>query len=85
MKVTFISDTHTKENTLNLCGGDILVFSGDCMSSGFSIFELFKFIEWFKEQNYNYKVFVPVNHDSTSEMLAEKCIKTVFHLYYDIR
>ena len=51
MKVTFISDTHTKENTLNLCGGDILVFSGDCMSSGFSIFELFKFIEWFKEQN----------------------------------
>ena len=83
MKVTFISDTHTKENTLNLCGGDILVFSGDCMSSGSSIFELFKFIEWFKEQNYTYKVFVADNHDRTCEMLPEKYIKPIFDLYYD--
>ena len=36
MKITFISDTHTKHKQLDLPGGDILIHSGDIMNSGYS-------------------------------------------------
>ena len=34
-KITFISDTHTRNGYLkDLPGGDIIIFAGDCMGSG---------------------------------------------------
>ena len=33
-RITFISDTHTKQRYLNLPGGDLLICAGDIMSIG---------------------------------------------------
>jgi predicted phosphodiesterase len=37
MKITFISDTHTKHREINkdLPGGDLIIHAGDFMNSGY--------------------------------------------------
>lgn len=85
MKVTFISDTHVKHDILSsinpLSGGDILIFAGDCMSSGYHSDELTRFIKWVKLQPYTYKICIAGNHDR----YCEKCptVKNEFEKYYD--
>lgn len=66
MKITFISDTHTLHDQLtqDLPGGDLLIHSGDLMSSGYSVEELINFCEWFDSiPNYKCKIFIAGNHD----------------------
>ena len=48
MRLTFLSDTHTKHNKLNgfLLGGDILLCAGDISSRGYT-HELEDFFEWY--------------------------------------
>lgn len=67
MKITFISDTHTQHNKIELSGGDILIFSGDFMSSGHRVYEAQGFLNWFSEQPYKYKIFIAGNHDKYCE------------------
>ena len=38
MKITFISDTHTQHKKIELPEGDILIFSGDFMGSGYRVY-----------------------------------------------
>ena len=49
MRITFISDTHTKHKQceMDLPGGDILIHSGDIMGSGYRWTELQDFLNWF--------------------------------------
>lgn len=47
---------------IKLEGGDILIHSGDATGIG-SENELRSFIEWYAEQDYEYKIYVPGNHD----------------------
>lgn len=83
MKVTFISDTHTRHWDMNpIPGGDILIFSGDSMGSGYRPNELKAFIEWFKDQAYRYKIYVPGNHDRYCEKYPSE-VKEWFNEYYD--
>jgi predicted phosphodiesterase len=66
MKVTLISDTHTKHKQLNgdLPGGDLLIHAGDFMSSGYVLSEATEFFEWFDAiDNYDDKIFIAGNHD----------------------
>jgi hypothetical protein len=66
MRITVISDTHTKHNhvTKDLPGGDLLIHAGDFMSSGHSPYEAVQFFEWFDGiSNYDTKVFIAGNHD----------------------
>jgi Icc-related predicted phosphoesterase len=63
MKLTFISDTHTKHNQLNLNGGDILIHSGDFMNSGYVRSNVMSFLDWFTDQPYRHKIFIAGNHD----------------------
>lgn len=83
MKVTFISDTHTAHNSLGtLPGGDILIFSGDFMNSGYNEFDIYNFMDWLKDQPYEYKVVVAGNHDrfmEFSKLQGENIISD----YYD--
>ena len=95
--VTFISDTHTKhrkvseliENSLQEHGvkhGSLLLCTGDCMSSGYYIDELIGeggFIEWFASQPFDYKVFIPGNHDRFLESSGQEYSKNMFERYYD--
>ena len=77
MKITLISDTHTKHmqivsnNTirssnqqLDLPGGDLLIHAGDFMNSGYNPSEAMQFFKWFDTiDNYDTKVFIAGNHD----------------------
>jgi predicted phosphodiesterase len=64
MKITFISDTHTKhhEITNDLPGGPILVHCGDVSSSG-AKWEVEDFLHWFDSLPYTHKIMIPGNHD----------------------
>ena len=67
MRITFISDTHTKHRQLDLPGGDLLVHAGDIMNSGYSAYEIQDFCKWFQSQNYDNRVFIAGNHDRLFE------------------
>lgn len=81
MRVTLISDTHTKHNRLvhsktlrnnnesfHLPGGNLLIHAGDFMSSGYNFFEADEFFKWFDEiDNYDTKVLIAGNHDRVME------------------
>jgi Icc-related predicted phosphoesterase len=65
MKITFISDTHTKHNqiTHDLPGGDLLIHAGDISSMGYK-HEIQQFLKWFNNlDNYSHKIFIAGNHD----------------------
>jgi len=65
MRITFISDTHTKHEKLNdfLPGGDLLLHAGDLTSRGY-IHEIENFAKWYdKIDNYDSKAFICGNHD----------------------
>ncbi len=83
MKVTFISDTHTRHKRIELPGGDMLIFSGDAMSSGYYNGELNDFVDWIKDQPYKYKICIAGNHDRYCESFPKDFIKDVFEKYYD--
>lgn len=66
MKITLISDTHSKHNKLkgDLPGGDLLIHAGDFMDSGYNAMEAIMFFKWFDEiNNYDTKVLIAGNHD----------------------
>ena len=65
MKITFISDTHSKHNqvTSSLPGGDVLIHAGDISNEGYRN-EIQDFIKWFSTiENYTHKIFIAGNHD----------------------
>jgi Icc-related predicted phosphoesterase len=65
MRITFISDTHTKHNMItgDLPGGDLLIHAGDMSSMG-RAHEIHDFCKWFESiNNYDHKVFIAGNHD----------------------
>ena len=49
MKITLISDTHTKHKHLDsyLPGGDVLIHAGDFMNSGYDEDDVYDFLSWF--------------------------------------
>ena len=70
MKITFISDTHTKHRNceLDLPGGDLLIHAGDFMNSGYDKTEALEFFDWFDKINkYDHKIFIAGNHDRWME------------------
>jgi len=71
MKITFISDTHTKHSQLNLPGGDILIHAGDLMNSGYNQGDIYSFLDWFSSQPYTHKIFIAGNHDRMFEYKPE--------------
>lgn len=66
MKLTFLSDTHSKQKHIpihHFNGGDILLHSGDLSSMGYE-HEVKQFLRWFNSiPNYTHKVFIAGNHD----------------------
>jgi Icc-related predicted phosphoesterase len=67
MRITFISDTHTKERNLRLPGGDVLIHSGDIMNSGWNYADVINFLTWFESQPYDELIFIAGNHDRRFE------------------
>lgn len=78
MKLTFISDTHSEHEQLNLGVGDILFHCGDFTKRG-EIKELERFAEYMGKQKFRYKVFIAGNHDfcfeNENKTQAEKLLE----------
>ena len=64
MRITFVSDTHTRHKlvTKDLRGGDLIIHAGDISSVGYP-HEIEEFFKWFSNLNYKYKIFIAGNHD----------------------
>ena len=74
MRITTISDTHTKHMELNgfLPGGDILIHAGDISNRGSSV-DITEFCQWFESiDNYDTKIFIAGNHDFGFENRTEE-------------
>tara|TARA_B110000914_G_scaffold183930_1_gene167051 strand:+ start:412 stop:1095 length:684 start_codon:yes stop_codon:yes gene_type:complete len=84
MKVHCISDTHNKHEEIDLPGGDLLIHSGDIMSSD-NPSELLQFLMWLESQLYTTKLFIAGNHDHLLEQkpeLIEKILKLFPSIIY---
>lgn len=62
MKIVAISDTHGQHHNLEVPEGDMIIHAGDVSGKG-SIEEVIDFLDWFKDLNFKYKIFVAGNHD----------------------
>jgi len=85
MKITLISDTHTKHKQcqLDLPGGDILIHAGDISSMGYK-HEIREFCAWYnKLTTYDHKVFIAGNHDWGFQDNVEKT-KEILDFYKDV-
>jgi hypothetical protein len=71
MKITFISDTHTRQGLIpysDLPGGDLLIHAGDIMNSGYNRNDIWDFLYWYDSiPGYDKKVFIAGNHDRMFE------------------
>lgn len=80
MRITLISDTHTKHWELDgqLPGGDLLIHAGDIMNSGRNANDISDFCKWFNGlEQYDHKVFIAGNHDRMFEDYPEKAMEIV--------
>ena len=62
MKLTFISDTHSKHSNLSCGSGDILIHCGDFTVDG-SLRAAENFAEYIAKQDFKHKVVIAGNHD----------------------
>jgi predicted phosphodiesterase len=86
MRITVISDTHTRHDdiTNDLPGGDLLLHSGDFMNSGYGEKDIVNFCKWFDAiDNYDTKVFIAGNHDRLFENQPELA-KEIYSSYKSI-
>lgn len=63
MKIVAFSDTHGYHRAVTLPHGDVLVFAGDLMTSGYNHREVVDFANWFTSQPHKHKILVAGNHD----------------------
>lgn len=78
MKITFISDTHTKHHLINefLTEGDLIIHAGDITNVGEEGL-LKDFCTWFDKLDYTYKIFIAGNHDKIFEKEPKIAMKIV--------
>lgn len=83
MKITFISDTHSKHSKLNIEETDILIHSGDCTTMGYTT-EVIDFLDWFSKQKARYKIFIAGNHDWFFQEMPIENINELLSKYPDV-
>lgn len=68
MRVSLVSDTHTKHKHVHnkglgdLPGGDLVIHAGDISSMGYR-HEVVEFAKWFNQLDYKHRIFIAGNHD----------------------
>ena len=81
MKITFISDTHTKHMQIaeDLPGGDLIIHAGDMMNSGYAPIDIDDFCKWYNSDaiDYDHKIFIAGNHDRYFQLHPEETMEIV--------
>ena len=87
MRLTILSDTHTKHGLIpltDLPGGDLLIHAGDIMNSGYNKNDILDFCTWFHSlEQYDKKIFIAGNHDRMFENHPEG-VEELLNIYFDI-
>lgn len=76
MKFVIISDTHGQHKNLTLPKGDVIIHAGDISQRGKES-EILDFLNWFKDLDFKYKIFIAGNHDFFFEETSEKDIQKI--------
>ena len=76
MKFVIISDTHGQHKNLTLPKGDVIIHAGDISQRGKES-EIIDFLNWFKDLDFKYKIFIAGNHDFFFEETSEKDIQRI--------
>ena len=71
MKLVMISDTHNFHNKMIVPSGDVIIHAGDATGMG-KEWEIRAFIEWYSKLDFDYKIFVPGNHEVVLEYNYEE-------------
>ena len=66
MKITLISDTHGLHHDLKLPEADMIIHAGDFCEQG-DIEEVYDFMDWYAELDYEHKILIAGNHDFIAE------------------
>jgi predicted phosphohydrolase len=83
MRIVAISDTHGKHRDVGVPPGDVLIHSGDLMSSGWRTWEISDFNKWLGDQPHKHKIFIAGNHDwlfQKKPMEAQSLITNAIYL-----
>jgi Icc-related predicted phosphoesterase len=84
-KIVCLSDTHNRNEQINVPDGDILIHAGDATGRG-TIDEIVLFNEWFATLQHPHKIFVAGNHDwlfETSNRFARTLLDSSIHYLQD--
>ncbi len=76
MQFAVISDTHGQHKALKLPKADVIIHAGDISGRGHA-YEVIDFLNWFKNLDYKYKIFIAGNHDFYFEKETEETIKKI--------
>lgn len=76
MKILAIADTHNQHNNLKLPEADMILHAGDISKRGEEQ-EVLAFLDWFKNLDYRYKIFIAGNHDFYFERTPFETIKEI--------
>ncbi len=76
MKLILISDTHGFHHQLVLPEGDALIHTGDVSKRGHRL-EVIEFLDWFKDQPFEHKIFIAGNHDFFFEEANDELIESM--------
>ena len=76
MKFVIISDTHGQHKNLTLPKGDVIIHAGDISQRGKES-EIIDFLNWFKDLDFKYKIFIAGNHDFFFEKTSENDIQKI--------
>lgn len=73
MRFVTISDTHGQHKNLSLPKGDAIIHAGDVSQSG-KLNEVLDFMDWFKNLDFKYKIFIAGNHDFFFEKMPKSIL-----------
>lgn len=82
LKITAISDTHTKHSDIKIEPCDILVHAGDYSYQG-RIQEVTSFLQWFSKQSATHKIFINGNHE-VGPYESPALFKTILSSYSNV-
>lgn len=66
-RIIALSDTHGLHGKVKVPDGDLLIFAGDLMNSGYDYRDIKDFSDWFSSFPHSKKIFIAGNHDRMFE------------------